>query len=94
MWQTKYALAVPKNLGLGLNFQLCSKGYFLSAVVLFIGPTMQCFTLLLNQKISLVLAVVLITVRVGQWAIARTTNAQRGNSLHFMAKTSLPLVNF
>ena len=21
MWQTKYALAVPKNLGLGLNFR-------------------------------------------------------------------------
>ena len=25
MWQTKYALAVPKNLGLGLNFRLCSE---------------------------------------------------------------------
>ena len=24
MWKTKYALAVPKNLGLGLNFQPCS----------------------------------------------------------------------
>ena len=30
MWQTKYASAVPKNLGLGLNFRPCSKGYFLS----------------------------------------------------------------
>ena len=30
MWQTKYASAVPKNLGLGLNFRLCSEGYFLS----------------------------------------------------------------
>ena len=28
MWQTKYALAVPKNLGLGLNFRPCSEGYF------------------------------------------------------------------
>jgi hypothetical protein len=28
--QTKYALAVPKNLGLGLNFRPCSEGYFLS----------------------------------------------------------------
>ena len=30
MDQTKYASAVPKNLGLGLNFCLCSEGYFLS----------------------------------------------------------------
>ena len=30
MWQTRYALAVPKNLGLGLNFRPCSKGYFFS----------------------------------------------------------------
>ena len=28
MWQTKYALAVPKYLGLGLNFQPCSEDYF------------------------------------------------------------------
>ena len=26
----KYALAVPKNLGLGLSFGPCSEGYFLS----------------------------------------------------------------
>ena len=30
MWQTKYALAIPKNLGVGVNFRPCSKGYFLS----------------------------------------------------------------
>ena len=30
MWQTKYASAVPKNLGLRLNFRPCSEGYFLS----------------------------------------------------------------
>ena len=30
MWQTKYALAVPKHLGLGLDFRPCSKDYFLS----------------------------------------------------------------
>ena len=29
MWQTKYASAVPKNLGLGLNFRPCSEDYFL-----------------------------------------------------------------
>ena len=29
MWQTKYASAVPKNLGLGLNLWPCSEGYFL-----------------------------------------------------------------
>ena len=30
MWQAKYALAVPKNLGVGVNFRPCSEGYFLS----------------------------------------------------------------
>ena len=30
MWQTKYASAVPKNLGVGVNFRPCSEGYFLS----------------------------------------------------------------
>ena len=30
MWQTKYALAIPKNLGLGLNFRPFIEGYFLS----------------------------------------------------------------
>ena len=35
MWQTKHALAVPKNLGLGFDFQPYSKAYFLSG---------KCFT--------------------------------------------------
>ena len=30
MWQTKYAAAVPKNLGVGVNFRPCSEGYLLS----------------------------------------------------------------
>jgi hypothetical protein len=30
MWQTKYALAVPKNLGVGVNFWPCREGHFLS----------------------------------------------------------------
>ena len=30
MWQTKYALAVPKNLGLGFYFRPCSEGNFLT----------------------------------------------------------------
>ena len=30
MWQTKYASAVPKNLGLGVDFRPCSEGDFLS----------------------------------------------------------------
>ena len=30
MWQTKYALAVPKNLGVGVNFLQCSEDHFLS----------------------------------------------------------------
>ena len=28
MWQTKYASAIPKNLGLGLNFRPCSDRLF------------------------------------------------------------------
>ena len=30
MWQTKYASAVPKNLGVGVDFWLCSEGNFLT----------------------------------------------------------------
>ena len=30
MWQTKYALAIPKNLGVGVDFQPCSEGDFLT----------------------------------------------------------------
>ena len=29
MWQTKFFLAVPKNLGLGFDFRPCSEGNFL-----------------------------------------------------------------
>ena len=32
MWQTKYALAVPKNFGLGFDFRLCSESDFLTVV--------------------------------------------------------------
>ena len=28
MWQTKYASAIPKNSGLGFDFQPCSEGNF------------------------------------------------------------------
>ena len=31
-WETKYALAVPKILGLGLNFRPRSESYFFSAL--------------------------------------------------------------
>ena len=30
IWQTKYASAKPKNLGVGVNFRPYSEGYFLS----------------------------------------------------------------
>ena len=30
MWQTKYAAAIPKNLGVGVNFRPCCEGRFLS----------------------------------------------------------------
>ena len=32
MWQTKYALAVPKNLGVGVDFGPYSEGDFLTGV--------------------------------------------------------------
>ena len=32
MWQTKYASAVPKNLGLGFDFWPCSEGDFLTGL--------------------------------------------------------------
>ena len=34
MWQTKYASAVPKKLGGGVNFCPCSEGCFLSGRLL------------------------------------------------------------
>ena len=27
MWQKKYASAIPKNFGVGVNFRPCSEGY-------------------------------------------------------------------
>ena len=30
MWQTKYASAIPKNLGVGVDFRPCSEGDFLT----------------------------------------------------------------
>ena len=30
MWQTKYASAVPMNLGVGMDFRPCSEGNFLT----------------------------------------------------------------
>ena len=30
MWQIKYALAIPKNLGVGVDFQSCSEDNFLT----------------------------------------------------------------
>ena len=41
MWQTKYASAVPKNLGLGLNFRPCSEGHFLSGCPLSVVKTID-----------------------------------------------------
>ena len=32
LWQTAYALAVPKNLGVAIDFWLCSEGNFLSGL--------------------------------------------------------------
>ena len=30
MWQTKYASAIPKNLGVGVDFRPCSEGDFVT----------------------------------------------------------------
>ena len=30
MWQTKYTSAIPKNLGVGVDFRPCSEGDFLT----------------------------------------------------------------
>ena len=48
MWQTKYASAVPKNLGLGLNFQPCREGYFLSGRPQSVEAPMFCFLIKLH----------------------------------------------
>ena len=39
MWQTKYASAVSKYLGLGFDFRLCSKGDFLNGRPQSVGST-------------------------------------------------------
>ena len=43
MWQTKYAAAIPKNLGVGVNFRLCSEGYFLSGRPQSVDLTLACY---------------------------------------------------
>ena len=52
MWQTKYAAAIPKNLGLGLNFRPCSEGHFLSgrpqSVDMYLDSVMAWQNLLLD----------------------------------------------
>jgi hypothetical protein len=41
MWQTKYASAVPINLGLGFDFPPCSEGNFLSRRSKSVGRTIS-----------------------------------------------------
>ena len=41
MWLTKYALAVPKNLGVGVDFRLCSEGNFLNGRPQSVNRTMK-----------------------------------------------------
>ena len=53
MWQTKYAAAIPKNLGFGLNFRPCSEGYFLSVCPQFVlkrNIKMQCMRQVIRIK--------------------------------------------
>ena len=52
MRQTKYASAVPKNLGLGLNFRPCSEDYFLYWRPLSVKKTNErTLTLLIHECI-------------------------------------------
>ena len=41
MWQIKYAAAIPKNLGLGLNFRPCSEGFSISGRPQSVGVRLQ-----------------------------------------------------
>ena len=58
MWQTKYASAVPKNLGVGLNFQSCSEGFFFSGRPWSTFSTIYVFVKMSNN-IDALLAIVL-----------------------------------
>ena len=49
MWQTKYAAAIPKNLGVGVNFRLCSEGDFLSGRPQSVGITVRHHLSFLTQ---------------------------------------------
>ena len=57
MWQTKYAPAVPINLGLGFDFRPCSNGDFLTgrpySVVLDLAPQSPLFKFL-KEPIKLI----------------------------------------
>ena len=52
MWQTKYAAAIPKNLGVGVNFWPCSEGYFLSGPPQSVGNKFWKFLYLCDVQFS------------------------------------------
>ena len=52
MFQTKYASAVPKNWGLGLNFQPYSEGYFLSWLSVVRGLNYISYSLTKGPKLK------------------------------------------
>ena len=58
MCQTKYALAVPKDLGVRLNFQPCSEGCFFSGRPWSVFSTIYVFVKMSNN-IDALLAIVL-----------------------------------
>ena len=43
MWQTEYALAVQKYLGVGVDFRLCSEGDFLTGRLQSVVFNKLCF---------------------------------------------------
>ena len=66
MWQTKYASAVTKNLGLGLNFRPCSEAYyFLSGrpQSMVSNLEMLCFLLSLILDISDIRAFIKVMIK-------------------------------
>ena len=56
MWQTKYASAVPKNLGVGLDFRLCSEDDFLTRRLQSVS---EIISVLLSREITFILVTML-----------------------------------
>ena len=69
MWQTKYALAIPKNLEVGVDFRPCSEGGFLTGCPLSVIHTSwswsQPYSCQNSAKLSCKLEVTLVCMQSG-----------------------------